>query len=106
MNIYRISPFMKILGLLLAATVGGLEFGVHTLVITVRGDSSGSGHYTDLDAFTEHFGAIPGEDRPAEEHDRVLVLRWNPADDEWLLIEDEEAREFYLREAASEGRGS
>lgn len=61
--------------------------------------------WRDLDAFTEPFGALAG-DRPTGDQDRMLVLRWNGDGDEWLLIEDEGASEFYRREAASQGRGS
>lgn len=32
-------------------TVGGLPYGTHTLKITVRPDSSGTGHNTDIDGF-------------------------------------------------------
>lgn len=32
-------------------SVSGLPFGTHTLKITARSDSSGSGYYTDIDAF-------------------------------------------------------
>jgi hypothetical protein len=33
-------------------TASGLAYGTHTLKILVRSDSSGTGHYTDIDAFT------------------------------------------------------
>ena len=32
-------------------SVSGLPYGTHTLKITVRSDSSGTGHYTDIDGF-------------------------------------------------------
>jgi hypothetical protein len=32
-------------------SVSGLPYGTHTLKITARADSSGTGHYTDIDAF-------------------------------------------------------
>ncbi len=41
-------------------TASGLTSGAHTMKITVRSDSSGSGHFTDLDAFTLVTPALTG----------------------------------------------
>lgn len=58
-------------------TASGLANGTHTLKITVRADSSGAGHYTDVDAFTS---GTPGHTSTVNDTD--LSIKYSHA---WTL---------------------